>query len=68
VLAHLPAATPCDIRDVAGGGHFAFLTPFPDALRRPDFPPSQDPPGFDRAAFALRLPVEILAWLDAAMR
>ncbi|MBY0488599.1 MAG: alpha/beta fold hydrolase [Gemmatimonadaceae bacterium] len=68
VLAHLPPDTPCDMREVAGGGHFAFLTPFPDALRRPDFPPSQDPPGFDRTALHTRLPAEILAWLETTVR
>jgi predicted dienelactone hydrolase len=67
VLAALPTTTPCDIRDVPGGGHFAFLTPFPPALQRPDFPPSQDPPGFDRAAFHARLPQEIGEWLAEAM-
>lgn len=63
VLAQLPAATPCEIREVTGGGHFAFLTPFPEAMRRPDFPPSQDPPGFDRAALHESLPAEISLWL-----
>lgn len=63
VLTHLPAATPCEIREVSGGGHFAFLTPFPETMRRPDFPPSQDPPGFDRPAFHERLPTEIADWL-----
>jgi predicted dienelactone hydrolase len=67
VLAQLPPATPCEIRDVPGAGHFAFLTPFPEAMRRPDFPPSQDPPGFDRARFHERLPAEILAWLETAV-
>jgi predicted dienelactone hydrolase len=38
-------------RIVAGAGHFSFLSPFPARLTRPEFPPSQDPEGFDRAAF-----------------
>ena len=38
-------------RVVPNAGHFAFLSPFPDAMRRPEFAPSQDPEGFDRAAF-----------------
>jgi predicted dienelactone hydrolase len=66
-LANLPPTTRCEIRDVAGGGHFAFQTPFPEAMRRPDFPPSQDPPGFDRAAFHARLPDELLAFLTRAL-
>jgi predicted dienelactone hydrolase len=35
-------------------GHHAFLSPFPEALRRPDFPPALDPPGFDREDFHRR--------------
>jgi predicted dienelactone hydrolase len=38
-------------RVVAGAGHFSFLSPFGPRLTRPEFPPSQDPEGFDRAAF-----------------
>jgi predicted dienelactone hydrolase len=38
-------------RVVPNAGHFAFMSPFPESMRRPDFPPSQDPEGFDRAAF-----------------
>lgn len=38
-------------RVVPNAGHFAFLSPFPESMRRPDFAPSQDPEGFDRAAF-----------------
>jgi predicted dienelactone hydrolase len=32
-------------------GHFSFLSPFPPAMRNSGFPPSQDPPGFDRERF-----------------
>jgi pimeloyl-ACP methyl ester carboxylesterase len=35
----------------ANASHYAFLTPFPEAMRRPGFAPGLDPPGFDRAAF-----------------
>lgn len=48
---------------VAGAGHFAFLSPFPPAMVRPEFPPSQDPEGFDRAAYLPTLHAEILAFL-----
>lgn len=68
VLSTLPAGTPCEVREIAGAGHFSFLTPFPEALRRPDFPPSQDPPGFDRDALHRTLPGEIGAFLDATVR
>jgi hypothetical protein len=36
---------------IAHAGHYSFLSPFPAAMKRPDFPPSQDPPGFDRERF-----------------
>lgn len=32
----------------AGAGHFSFMSKFPPEMTRPDFHPSQDPPGFDR--------------------
>jgi predicted dienelactone hydrolase len=37
-------------QEIAGAGHFAFMSKFPPELERPNFPPSQDPPGFDRVA------------------
>ena len=63
VLSHLPASTPLEFSVVAGAGHFSFLTPFPAALQRPNFPPSQDPPGFDREQFHRELPEIIRAFL-----
>ncbi len=48
---------------VPGAGHFSFLSPFPPALTRPDFPPSQDPPGFDRAAFQPQLAEQVTRFL-----
>ena len=50
---------------VPGAGHFAFVSPFPPEMTRPDFVPSHDPPGFDRAAYQPRLHAEILAFLCA---
>jgi predicted dienelactone hydrolase len=32
-------------------GHFSFMSRFPSQMIRPEFPPSQDPPGFDREGF-----------------
>jgi predicted dienelactone hydrolase len=40
-----------DRQIVARAGHHAFQSPFPPRMCRPDFPPSWDPEGFDRAAF-----------------
>ena len=56
-----------DSRVEPGAGHFSFISPFPPALRKPEFAPSQDPPGFDREAFHRRYPQEIVAWLDRTL-
>lgn len=56
-----------DCRVISGAGHFAFLSPFPAAMTRPGFAPSQDPPGFDRAAFQPRLEADVLAFLHQAL-
>jgi predicted dienelactone hydrolase len=48
---------------VPGAGHHAFQTPFPPSMTRPDFPPSQDPPGFDRPTFHAQMNREIAAYL-----
>ena len=52
---------------VPDAGHFSFLSPFPASLRRPDFPPGEDPPGFDREAFHRELPVTIERFLAEAL-
>jgi len=49
---------------VENAGHFSFLSPFPETMVSPDFPPSQDPEEFDRAVFHHRLSGEIIAFLD----
>ncbi|MDB4949004.1 MAG: putative lipoprotein signal peptide [Gemmatimonadetes bacterium] len=59
--------TPIDHRTVANAGHYSFLAPFPPAIASPAFPPSQDPPGFDRAAFHEELNVEVEAFLHRVL-
>ena len=54
-------------RIVPRAGHFAFQTPFPAEMTRPDFAPSQDPPGFDRAAYQPILHAEVEAFLRHAL-
>jgi predicted dienelactone hydrolase len=56
-----------DHRVIARAGHFSFHSPFPPAMIRPDFPPSQDPEGFDRAAFQPVLNAEILTFLRSVL-
>jgi predicted dienelactone hydrolase len=55
--------TPVEHRVVPNAGHFSFLTPFPPERTNTAFPPSQDPPGFDRAAFHATLHADVEAFL-----
>ena len=66
VLGNLPAGTPLDYRVVPGAGHFAFQTPFPPEMVSPEFPPSQDPPGFDRASYQAVLHEQVRLFLQDA--
>jgi predicted dienelactone hydrolase len=50
-------------RVAANGSHYAFLTPFPEAMRKPGFAPALDPPGFDRDAFQEELLAGVLEFL-----
>ncbi|UQA59807.1 alpha/beta hydrolase family protein [Polyangium aurulentum] len=59
----LPEGTRLEHRVVPNAGHFAFLSPFPESMNSPAFPPSQDPPGFDRARFHEEMNAEIEAFL-----
>lgn len=53
---------PKDFAVVPNAGHFAFFWPVPPPLLA--FPPGQDPPGFDRAAYQPRLHAEVAAFLE----
>ena len=50
-------------RIIENAGHYSFFSPFPPERTGPAFPPSQDPPGFDRAQFQEELQAEILTFL-----
>jgi predicted dienelactone hydrolase len=67
ILRGVPHPGRIDHRVVPNAGHFSFQSPFPPAMTRPEFPPSQDPAGFDRAAFQPVLHAEILAFLRASL-
>jgi predicted dienelactone hydrolase len=67
MLRGLPEGARMDYGVVPGAGHFAFLTPFPPALAHAGFPPSQDPPGFDRVAYQPQLCGEVLAFLRRSL-
>ena len=64
VLNGVPDPAKIRHRVVENAGHFSFLSPFPEARVSPAFPPSQDPPGFDRASFHNELNAEVLAFLS----
>ena len=49
---------------VKNAGHLSFLAPFPENMRSKNFPPSQDPDGFDRQAFHETLKVEVLDFFN----
>ncbi|WP_456386801.1 alpha/beta hydrolase family protein [Profundibacter sp.] len=67
VLEQVPDRTQITHHLVENAGHFSFLSPFPEAMSNPDFPPSQDPEGFDRATFHQRLAGEIVAFLERVL-
>ncbi|MET4076765.1 hypothetical protein [Hymenobacter sp. UYCo722] len=50
-------------RIVENAGHYSFLSPFSAARTSPAFPPSQDPPGFDRMQFQEELQAEVRQFL-----
>ena len=50
-------------RSIENAGHYSFLSPFPPERTSPSFPPSQDPPGFDRVRFQAELQAEVLDFL-----
>lgn len=54
-------------RLVKNAGHFSFLSPFPEFMKKPEFRPSTDPEGFDREVFHRLLPVEILQFLQKSL-
>lgn len=63
----VPAGTLIDHRTVANAGHYSFLSPFPAERTSTAFPPSQDPPGFDRALFHEELSAEVGAFLRGVL-
>jgi predicted dienelactone hydrolase len=67
ILRGVPDPRRIDHRVVPGAGHFSFQSPFPPAMTRPDFPPSQDPAGFDRLAFQPVLYAEIETFLRGSL-
>lgn len=59
----IPATTQIQHKIINNAGHFSFISLFPEKMTTPAFPPSQDPPGFDRKEFLEVLNREILGFL-----
>ncbi|WP_437716693.1 alpha/beta fold hydrolase [Sorangium sp. So ce448] len=68
VLDLVPDPARVTFKVVENANHHAFLSPFPPQMRRPDFLPAIDRPGFDREAFHRRLERDVREFLDAALR
>jgi predicted dienelactone hydrolase len=67
VLDGVPDKTKIQCKIVENAGHFSFLDPFPEHMVKESFPPSQDPPGFDRARFHDVMNAEILDFLSRTL-
>jgi predicted dienelactone hydrolase len=67
VLDGVPDKTKIQCKIVENAGHFSFLSPFPQHMVKESFPPSQDPPGFDRARFHNTMNAEILNFLSRTL-
>jgi predicted dienelactone hydrolase len=63
----VPDRAKVDYAVVANAGHFSFMSPYPDDRKRPELPPSQDPPGFDRARYQIALREEVTAFFRAKL-
>lgn len=48
VIDGVPDPSVVEHQTISDAGHFSVMSKFPPSMIRPDFPPSQDPPGFDR--------------------
>ncbi|MDR1621229.1 MAG: hypothetical protein LBS00_02515 [Synergistaceae bacterium] len=68
VLDGVPDRAKIQCRIVKNAGHFSFLSPFPKHMVKESFPPSQDPPGFDRIRFHHAMNAEILDFLSRTLR
>lgn len=54
-------------REIRNASHYSFLGVFPESVRKTNFAPAMDRPGFDRPKFHDELNVEILEFLQNIM-
>jgi hypothetical protein len=64
----VPDKTKIQCEIIENAGHFSFLSPFPAHMVKESFPPSLDPPGFDRARFHDVMNAEILDFLSRTLQ
>lgn len=67
ILNHLHDKNNVRFRIIGNSGHFSFMSPYPEKMRDPDFLPSTDPAGFDRAGFHDLLREEILDFIKSVL-
>jgi predicted dienelactone hydrolase len=63
----LPSDTHLEHKVVPNAGHFSFMSPFPEMMRSPDFPPGNDPEGFDRRGYQRQLADDVASFLDETL-
>jgi len=63
ILVGVPDYAKVQYRIIKNAGHFSFLSPFPESMTTAEFPPSQDPGGFNRESFLHELNAEVLEFL-----
>jgi predicted dienelactone hydrolase len=64
IIKGVPDPCKVDYRIIKNAGHFCFLSPFPENMKKPGFLPATDPEGFDREQFHKELPLIILSFLE----
>lgn len=67
LLQGLPHPSLLTHRMVKNAGHYAFLSPFPDAIKSRVGDAAKDPDGFDRKKFHQELNMEILEFLNRVL-
>jgi predicted dienelactone hydrolase len=64
ILNGVPDKSKVTLKTISNAGHFSFISPFPAAMKKPNFRPATDPEGFDREEFHKILPTEVLNFLN----